>query len=61
MSVKVADKIVQMNGQNYPLMDASAVEYKDTSGNTTNVKDYLDNMSNTGGYIKYSSRTTYIC
>ena len=51
MSVKVADKIVQMNGQNYPLMDASAVEYKDINGNTTNVKDYLDNMSNMGVYL----------
>ena len=52
MAVKVADKIVQMNGQNYPLMDASAVEYEDINGNTTNVKeslDYLYNMPNTGG------------
>ena len=51
MAVKIVDKIVQMNGQNYPLMDASAVEYEDANGNTTNVKDYLDNMSNRGGDI----------
>ena len=51
MAVKIVDKIVQMNGQNYPLMDASAVEYEDANGNTTNVKDYLDNMSNMGGGI----------
>lgn len=44
MSVKIADKMVQMNGQNYPLMDASAVEYEDTNGNKTNVKDYLDSI-----------------
>ena len=48
MSVKVSDKIVQMNGQSYPLMDASAVEYKDANGNTTNVKDYLDGMPSGG-------------
>ena len=51
MSVKIADKMVQMNGQNYPLMDASAVEYEDTNGNKTNVKDYLDGIdtSSSGG------------
>ena len=51
MSVKIADKMVQMNGQNYPLMDASAVEYEDTNGNKTNVKDYLDSIdtSSSGG------------
>ena len=43
MSVKVADKIVQMNGQNYPLMDSSAVEYKDINGNTIRVDKCLDN------------------
>ena len=52
MAVKIVDKIVQMNGQNYPLMDASAVEYKDTSGNTTNVKDYLDGMPSVSTYTK---------
>ena len=51
MSVRIPDKMVQMNGQNYPLMDASAVEYKDTNGNKTNVKDYLDGIdtSSSGG------------
>ena len=29
MAVKIADKMVQMNGQNYPLMNASAVEYEE--------------------------------
>ena len=32
MSVKITDKITQMNGQNYPLMDASAVEYTKPDG-----------------------------
>ena len=37
MAVKVADKMVQMNNQDYPLIDASAVEYEDTNGNTIRV------------------------
>ena len=43
MSVKVADKIVQMNNQDYPLMDASVVEYRKSDGNTIRVDKCLDN------------------
>lgn len=42
MSVKVADKIIQMNNQDYPLMDASVVEYRKSDGNTIRVDNKLD-------------------
>ena len=51
MSVKVADKITQMNNQDYALMDASAIEYTDSNGNKTRVDKVLDNMSNMGVYL----------
>ena len=43
IGVEVADKITQMNNNDYMLMDASAVEYKLTDGNTTSVQTVLDN------------------
>ena len=45
MSVKITDKITQMNGQNYPLMDASAVEYTKPDGTKCRVNDYLNSLS----------------
>ena len=51
MSVKVADKIVQMNGQNYPLMDASAVNYDNSDSGllSTEVQGAIDELA---GIIK---------
>ena len=57
MSVKIAEKITQMNNQDYALMDASAIEYTDSNGNKTRVDKVLDNIpesssGNTGGIYK---------
>ena len=51
MSVKVADKIVQMNGQNYPLMDSSAVNYDNSDSGllSTEVQGAIDELA---GIIK---------
>ena len=46
MSVKIAEKIIQMNGQNYPLMDASAIEYIKADGTIVRIDKFLDNLQN---------------
>ena len=43
IGVEVADKITQMNNNDYMLMDASAVEYKLADGSTTSVQAVLEN------------------
>ena len=49
IGVEVADKITQMNNNDYMLMDASAVEYKLADGSTTSVQAILE--SGTGGVV----------
>lgn len=44
MAVKVADKIEQMNNQDYALMDASAVEYTKSDGTITRIDKVLDGV-----------------
>ena len=46
MSVKVSDKIVQMNGQSYPLMDSSAVNYDNSDSGllSTEVQGAIDEL-----------------
>lgn len=49
MAVKIADKIIQMNDQDYPLMDASAVEYTKKDGTTIRVNKALDALEGGSG------------
>lgn len=46
MSVRIPEKIVQMNGQNYPLMDSSAIEYIKADGTIVRIDKFLDNLQN---------------
>ena len=58
IGVEVADKITQMNNNDYMLMDASAVEYKLADGSTTSVQAILE--SGTGGTVDLSGyKKTY--
>ena len=50
MGVKIADKLEQMNGQSYVLMDASAVEYEKPDGTKVRVNEVLDNLPSEKSY-----------
>ena len=50
MGVKIADKLEQMNGQSYALMDASAVEYEKSDGTKVRVNEMLDNIPSGKSY-----------
>ena len=45
MGVKIADKLEQFNNGDYMLVDASAVEYKQSDGTSISVQQALDNTS----------------
>ena len=42
MSIKVVDKIVQMNGQNYPLMNSDAIEHVKSDGTIVRASEELN-------------------